>query len=311
MNLKELSMTLTNEVTKKIISKLIKGQDYRMEVVSIINAEFLQFAIDFFKQVVEAKLRAGSITTDWYKSAFLDKNLPPDEIAINSGLNKKTIHNMYNSSTKEIVINAANEHYEQLYAIIESLCEGESNLDLTLAITLNDVSVKLNISESLIVINTLAVKRAALRGGAWSTAGKQVEKFLMLTLCKLYSVSNENYETKFTRDRSKGVDREIDFYIKDSAKKYRCEVKLMGQGNPESADAIFARETNVFVADKLSVQNKNQAEQLNVYWVELHSKEGYKRFKNILEKLNIPHKDFDENIDCVLNTILSNIFSEN
>jgi hypothetical protein len=166
-------------------------------------------------------------------------------------------------------------------------------------------SGNLGISESLIVINTLAVKRAELRGGAWSTAGKQVEKFLMLTLCKLYSVSDENYESRFIRDRSKGVDREIDFYLKDSERKYRCEVKLMGQGNPESADAIFARETNVFVADKLSTQNKNQAEQLNVHWVELHSTEGYKRFKNILEKLKIPHKDFNGSIDSALDILFA------
>jgi len=304
-------MTLTNEVTKKIISKLINGQDYRMEVVSIINVEFLQFAIDFFKQVVEAKLHADTITTDWYKTAFLNKNLPSDEIAINSGLNKKTIHNMYNSSTKEIVIDAANEHYEQLYAIIESLCENENNLDLTLAITLNDVSVKLNISESLIVINTIAVKRAALRGGAWSTAGKQVEKYLMLTLCKLYSVSDKNYETKFIRDHSKDFDREIDFYLKNENNKYRCEVKLMGQGNPESADAIIARKSNVFIADKLSDQNKSQAEQNNIHWVELHSKEGYRRFKTVLEKLKIPHKDFSNNIDSALDGIFKDIFYEN
>ena len=303
-------MTLTNEITKNIIKKLIKGQDYRIEVVSIINAEFLQFAIDFFKQVVEAKLHAGSITTDWYKTAFLNENLPPDEITINSGLNKKTIHNMYNSSTKEIVINAANEHYGQLYEIIENLCENEANLDLTLSITLNDVSVKLNISESLIVINTIAVKRAALRGGAWSTAGKQVEKYLMLTLCKLYSVNESNYETKFTRNRSKDVDREVDFYLKKGSIKYRCEVKLMGRGNPESADAIFPRETNIFVADKLSVMNKSQANEKNIHWVELRSDEGYKRFKNILEQLNIPHENFNGEIDSVLENILQNIFSK-
>jgi len=305
-------MTLTNEVTKKIILKLIKGDDYRIEVVSIINVEFLQFAIDFFKKIVDAKLHSDAITTDWYKDAFLNKNLSKGELAINSGLNEKTIHNMYNSSTKEIVINAANKHYEQLYEIIESLCENETNLDLTLTITLNDVSVKLNISESLVVINTLAVKRAALRGGAWSTAGKQVEKPLMLTLCKLYSVSDQNYETKFTRNKSKKVDREIDFYLKNDTEEYRCEVKLMGQGNPESADAIFARKSNVFIADKLSDQNKNQAEQLNVHWVELHSEngDGYKRFKNVLEKLKIPHKDFSENIDSKLEVIFKDIFSE-
>jgi len=302
-------MTLTNEVTRKIISKLIKGEDYRIEVVSIINVEFFQFAIDFFKKIVDAKLRSDAITTDWYKAAFLNKDLSPDEIAINSGLNKKTIHNMYNSSTKEIIIDAANEHYEQLYEIIESLCENESNLDLTLAITLNDVSVKLNISESLVVINTLAVKRAALRGGAWSTAGKQVEKYLMFTLCKLFSVSDKNYEAKFIRDHSKDVDREVDFYLKNDKEKYRCEVKLMGQGNPESADSIIARKADVFIADKLSDQNKNQAEQNNIHWVELHSKDGYKRFKNVLEKLKIPHENFTSNIDSALDGIFRDIFS--
>ena len=34
-------MTLTQQVTKKIIKKLIKGEDYRIEIVTLINAEFL------------------------------------------------------------------------------------------------------------------------------------------------------------------------------------------------------------------------------------------------------------------------------
>jgi hypothetical protein len=38
------------------------------------------------------------------------------------------------------------------------------------------VSIALNINKGLIVINTLAVKRADLRGGLWSTAGKKLEK---------------------------------------------------------------------------------------------------------------------------------------
>jgi DNA-dependent RNA polymerase auxiliary subunit epsilon len=48
-------MTLTNQVVKNIIKRLVKGEDYRIEVVTLINAEFLQFAIDFFKKVIEAK----------------------------------------------------------------------------------------------------------------------------------------------------------------------------------------------------------------------------------------------------------------
>lgn len=51
-------MTITDQVAKNIIRKLLKGEDYRIEVVTLINAEFLQFAIDFFKRIVDAKLKA-------------------------------------------------------------------------------------------------------------------------------------------------------------------------------------------------------------------------------------------------------------
>jgi hypothetical protein len=201
-------MTLTEQVAKNIIRKLLKGEDYRIEVVTLINAEFLQFAIDFFKKIVEAKLQSKSITSDWYKEAFLNPKLTTSEIAINSGLNKKTIHNMFNSSTKEIVIDAANEHYDILYQSIQNLVETENELELTLTIKFKGVSVDLNVSESLIVVNTLAVKRAELRGGLWSTAGKRVERPLVETLCKLYSVSEKNYKAKFKKDNSKGFDRD-------------------------------------------------------------------------------------------------------
>ena len=40
-------MTLTDKVTKEIITKLIKGLDYRIEIVSLIDAEFLKYAFDF------------------------------------------------------------------------------------------------------------------------------------------------------------------------------------------------------------------------------------------------------------------------
>ena len=47
-------MTITAQVAKNIIRKLLKGEDYRIEVVTLINAEFLQFAIDFFKRIIDA-----------------------------------------------------------------------------------------------------------------------------------------------------------------------------------------------------------------------------------------------------------------
>lgn len=303
-------MTITEQIVKKIIKKLIKGEDYRIVVVTLINATFLQFAIDFFKNIVDAKLNNKDITIDWYKKAFLDPSLPAKEIAINSGLNKKTIHNMYNSSKKEIVIDASNEHYDLLYESIKNLVDMEHDLELTLTIKFKGVCIDLNVSESLIVINTLAVKRAELRGGLWSTAGKRVEKPLMQTLCNLYGVPEANYASRIKgKDIEEGgFEREIDFYLVDGKNQYKCEVKLMGRGNPESADAVIARDSKVFVADKLSNTNKKQLNSLNVEWVELRSNGGFKRFVTVLKNLKIPHTKIPSNIDKELEVVFKDIF---
>ena len=303
-------MTLTEQVVRNIIKKLLKGDDYRIEVVSLINSEFLQFAIDFFKKIVDAKLKNQDITVDWYKKEFLDPSLSSEDIAINAGLNKKTIHNMYNSSTKSIVIDASNQHYDYLFTEIKNLVENDPDIDLILTIKFKGVSVDLNINESLIVINSLAVKRAALRGGLWSTAGKRVEKPLMQTLCKLYDVPNENYYLKINNTLIQEADftREVDFYLTQGGDQYKCEVKLMGIGNPESADAVIARDSRVFIADKLSITNKKQLDSLNIEWVELRSKEGFKRFEKVLDQLNIPHKLLPPDIDQKLDEIFKEIF---
>jgi hypothetical protein len=305
-------MTLTEQVTKNIISRLIKGQDYRIEVVALINAQFLQFAMEFFEKIVQAKLRNKDVV-DWYKKEFLNPKLSSDEIAINSGLNKKTITNMFNSATKEIVIDASNEHYEILYNSISQLIENQSEIDLNLTIKFRGVSVELNINESLIVINTLAVKRAALRGGLWSTAGKKVEKPLMQTLCMLFDVPKENYAIHLKGAKAKQEDeldfeREIDFYLISNGQNHKCEVKLMGKGNPESADAVIARDSKVFIADKLSDLNKTQLDSLKVNWIELRSENGYQRFEKALQSLGIPYNRFSGDIDKKLTEIFALIF---
>ena len=88
---------------------------------------------------------------------------------------------------KAVVLEASRDHYDVLLNAIEDLTE-QDDVDISLTIKFRTVSVDLNINESLIVINTLAVKRAALAGGLWSSAGKQVEKPLMATLCALFRV---------------------------------------------------------------------------------------------------------------------------
>jgi hypothetical protein len=305
-------MTISEEVARNIIRKLLLGEDYRIEVITLINTEFLNFTVSFFKKVVDAKFNNQELTVDWYKKEFLSDDLNKDEIAINSGLNRKTIKNMYNTERRSVVIEASNEHYDNLYEAINKLVDDEKDFNLTLTIKFKTVSVELTVSESLIVINTLAVKRAALRGGLWSTAGKRVEKPLMQTLCHLFEVPKENYKLVLKKNKDAELptfEREIDFYLVRGANNYKCEVKLMGIGNPESADAVIARASEIFVADKLSDTNKNQLNSLGVNWVELRSENGYKKFQQVLDNLTIPYNSNGDYNEDKLNTILNTIFT--
>ena len=130
----------------------------------------------------------------------------------------------------------------------------------------------------------------------------------MLALCRLYQVSSKYYNAEhFVKNKMLDVDREIDFYLIKGDKQYRCEVKLMGQGNPESADAIIARNSSLFVADTLSQQNKNQCDQLGICWVACRDKEGFRRFKLALEKFNIPYIDYVGDLNKDLPIILDEL----
>lgn len=295
-------MTLSDVTINKIIRKLMSGEDYRAEIIAIIDAKFLEYITDFFKRVVDAKLKNGFVTIDWYKAELLNSRLPTAEILAHAGLNRKTVENMYNSGRREIVLKASIEHHEALLNLIEDLTQ-KSEVDVTLTIKFGAVSVELNINESLIVINSLAVKRATLTGGLWSTAGKSVEKPLMETLCVLYQVPWKYFDQSSVQDSI--TDREVDFYLLNVVgSTYPCEIKLMGKGNPESADAAFARDSGVLVADKLSDQNKRHLNQKGIHWVEMRAQEGYKRFEKVLESLEIPFQPFEGDVQKSLDEIL-------
>lgn len=297
----------------KVLENLYNGDDYRGEVISLIQDEFLSFSIEFFKKVMNAKIENKTIDIDWYKKVFIEhEELKKEEIAINAGLNMKTISNKYRSTRKEIVIEASSNQYEELKQSIEALIEIEEDIDLKLTIKYNSASVELTLNETLIVINALAVKRAAIRGGAWSSIGKSIEKPLMKSLCLLYEVPSKNYELKYKKadytQNEEIFSREIDFYLENkSGKHLLCEVKLMGNGNPESADAVIARDTALFVADTLSETNKRQLNSLKVKWIELRSKDGYRKFKTILKELDIP---FNENVN-ITDKDIKNIINNN
>lgn len=280
-------------VIKQTVDKLISGKDYREEVINAINVEFLDFALEFFKKILQAKMNDTNINLDWYKKNFINNNeIKPDEAAIFAGMNKKTVSNIYGSATKEIMINVANSNIDYLETILKSLGNESEHIGINIKISYKNISVELNLSESLLVINALATKKIALRGGAWSSIGKRVEKPLMLELCALSGVPKEYINADiFKKDGELDFDREVDFKLlsKDKSKIYRVEVKLMGKGNPESADAVIARDTNIFIADTLSLQNKNQLKSLNIEFLELkNNQNSIADFKKILQRLEIP-----------------------
>jgi len=157
-------MAINEQIIDRIINKILLAQNYRIEVLNLINAQFLEFVMTFFQQIAQAKITNKTLDNNWYKNTFLNKNYAPDEIAVYAGLNKKSITNMYKSATKQIVLDVASEHYDALLDLIDALSQEQKDIDLELSIRFRGITVHLNISESLLVINVIAVKRASIRG---------------------------------------------------------------------------------------------------------------------------------------------------
>ncbi len=66
----------------------------------------------------------------------------------------------------------------------------------------------------------------------------------------------------------------------------------MGKGNPESADATIARDSDIFIADTLSEQNCAQLKSRNIHYLVLKNNENsINDFIKILDDLDIPHKE--------------------
>lgn len=254
-------MTFGEETVRRTVSKLLSGEDYRMS---------------------------------WYREYFIASGkFTPDDAAVFAGLNRKTITNIYGHSSREVVLNAADNNLEYLCSMLEELeDDSENNLAISIKITLNDIAVTLSLKESLIVINALATKKIQLCGGAWSAIGKRVEKPLMNELCRRAGVPETNIDSgTFRHDRNLAYDRETDYrLISEAGHVFRVEVKLMGRGNPESADATIARDTDIFIADTLSEQMKAQLRSRGIEYLTLRGNDNSLHdFKAILDRLNIPY----------------------
>ena len=269
------------------------GRDHRVIVGALIDELFVADVLEFFKKVINAKIADQMITRDWYEREFMAYDLAPREIAWNSGTNLKSISNSRGSTRRNIVLEEAYDHHRKFVELVNAFDDGE--VDVNLGLSFKGVTVELNLSESFVVINALAVRRAGIRGGAWSTVGKQVEGPLMEVLCTVHEVGPSWYRQKSIDDTPL---REVDFYlVAADGDEAKCEVKLMGRGNPESADAVIARASEVFVASTLSETNKTQLDADGIHWTELQSPNGFVRFGKTLADLGIPHVDLDPDTD--------------
>lgn len=299
-------MALSTEAKMNILRMILKGEHYRKAVIDQIAEDFLHFTIQFFKDITTAKIEGKKISKDWYKRYFLTGKFPKSETAIYAGLNNKTIHNIYGRTTREVVFEVSPQNYGDLLEKIDALIsDDDDSLEIQMAIKYNNVSATLSLSETMIVVNTLGVKRSEIRGGAWSGLGKRLELPLMLALAKLYQVPARHYAGKGLT----GENREVDFHFLNRAgDQFFCEVKLMGKGNPESADAIIARDTDIFIADTLSTLNKQQLTQRGCKWIELRESNGYRRIYEVFSQLDIPCDDFTGNLDSALDEIIPQVF---
>ena len=57
--------TFEDEVIQSTIEKLIRGDDYREEIINSINVAFFDFSLNFFKKILDAKLHSKKVNLEW------------------------------------------------------------------------------------------------------------------------------------------------------------------------------------------------------------------------------------------------------
>ena len=264
-----------------LVLRLTQGNYDLCQIREMINSIILTDIFVFFGETGAALLRKEKITLDWYRRHFNQEGMHDIPSALNTDFSDNQLPMMLL------------ERSEELGDPIESLINDEIKVDVSLKS--RGATLHLNLAESLTVVNALAVRRAAIRDGAWRTVCKQVEGPLMETLCRLFMV-DETYFTRALADD--GSIREVDYYLlPPDGRQIPCEVKLMGKGNPESADGALARASLVFVASTLSETNTTQLDEQGILWTQLQTHNGFLRFQQTLQQLGIPHTPLPDKED--------------
>ena len=297
-------MSYPNESIQSIIRHLLTNRITDDLLPAPDKAAFGRFCIQYFKDIA------------FDKAAALDlrDRAPHDAYAIGTNHDASVIVSRAPATdiatlpAHRVVVEVPIAYPEAMPETIPILLRSDrSAIEYRPILKRNGVGLRMSLEESLIVLNTLATKHAEIRGGAWSGLGKRLELPLMLALAKLFQVPRDCYSGKGLT----GEAREVDFhFINRAGDQFYCEVKLMGKGNPESADSTIARRSNIFIAHTLSERNKSQLTNRGHHWVALGLPDGYRRMHTVFSYLDIPCAPFDGDLDAALDRIMPAVFAE-
>ncbi len=277
-------VTITTEGQRQIVRSLLTyGSNHRREIVRDINRQFVRYAVQFIDRAAEAKRSGEELRLeDWYRDQMLMLAANVDDAAVLGGVPRKTVFNIYGKASRQVVLDAAVENIQHFLDTLEEL---RAALAPQFQVELSNHGVTFTTDESMLLINSLAVKRQQINGGMWSAVGKSVEHPLMHTLCELFGLGEQHYRLGLEQDGK----YQVDFILMRSGVEYRCEVKLNGRGNPESVTGAIARDARVVIADYISEQNRKKLDSSKIAWVDLSERDGYLQFGDALIAFSIPH----------------------
>ena len=306
-----MMVTLAYDMTRHIIQQLLSdGGNHRLAVFQAINETFIRYALDFLDRAAEHKAQwvdgqsvnvgeQESAAEQWYTDFLRDSFVDINEAEIIGAIPKKTIGNIYGGKGKAVVQRALIENVTHL---VEGYEEARALRGGHAPISLEVDGVAFSAAETILLTNSLAVKRQQISGGFWSAVGNAVEKPLLIALCRLYNVDKQYHREGLSKDNR----YQVDYMLHRSGVEYRCEVKLNGRGNPESVTGAIPRSPRIVFADYISAQNREKLDASDIKWVDFSEDAGFRRFGEALKMYGIPHQTPSnlDALDDILDTIL-------
>ena len=293
---------LDNDSIRYIIKCLLTdGSDYRTVIFRDINRQFIRHVSRFLDEAAAAKVRGEELgLQNWYTEGLLPTTKGTNDVGIVGGVPKKTVFNIRGKATRRDVLEFSIDNLDHLSQTLTELTAAH-HPGFKLRIS-HDDRVEFDTEESILIINSLAVKRQQISAGMWGAVGFAVERPLMAALCELYQVDRHYYRGGADSDGK----FQVDFMLMKAGAEYRCEVKLNGRGNPESVTQAISRDARLLVADWISDQNRQKLTGSQIHWVCLSDHNSHQQFGKALKSFGIDFVKPDDlsTLDSILLRLL-------